>query len=49
MGNIRPDMRVRRVDVPTYTVDDSSIRRYDQSRNVLRRIWHDPDFPGYMM
>jgi ferredoxin len=49
MGNIRPDIRVRCVDEPTYTVDDSLIRRYDQNRNVLRRIWHDPDFPGYMM
>jgi hypothetical protein len=30
-------------------VDDSVIRRYDQRHNVLRRIWHDSDFPGYMM
>jgi epoxyqueuosine reductase len=42
-------IRVRRVEKPTYIVDDSVLGRYDQRRLIFRRIWDDPGWGGYLL
>lgn len=41
-------LQIRKLDEPTYTVDESVLRRYDQERLIFNRIWQDPDWESYM-
>jgi epoxyqueuosine reductase len=41
------DIRVRRVEEPPYTVDNSRLERYDQRNLIFRRVRHDPGWAGY--
>lgn len=43
----RRSIRIRRVEKPSYTVDDGVVRRYDQRNLIFNRIWMDPTWPGY--
>jgi len=40
-------LQIRKLDEPTYTVDESVLRRYDQERLIFNRIWQDPDWERY--
>jgi epoxyqueuosine reductase len=48
MGKGKIETKVRKVDEPSYTVDDSALRRYDQRRLIFRRIVYDPNWSGYL-
>lgn len=39
---------VKEVDKPTYRVDKTKIKRYDQRKMIFNRAIIDPEFEGYM-
>ena len=46
-GRRRPAINVRRIERPTYTVDDAKLRRYDQRGLIFNRVSMDPSFIAY--
>lgn len=44
----RPKFTVRRVEAPTYAVDEARLRRYDQRDLIFNRIRSEPYWPGYL-
>ena len=44
---IRREIKVRRIKSPTYVIDESKLKRYDQEKLIFRRNKHDPSWNGY--
>ncbi len=46
--NKRRGLKIERLDKPSYTVDQSLIQRYDQTKLIFNRVFRDPDWSGFM-